>query len=367
MKAIAIVPGKGNAHVVEVEEPSVNNIDEVKLEVLEVGICGTDREEAEGGRADPPMNEDELIIGHEMFGRVVETGKAVKTVKKGDYALFMVRRPCGHCYFCTNNRSDLCNSGDYTERGIKGSHGFQAEYVVDKEEFLIPVPAEIRDIGVLTEPMSVVVKAIEESLLIQTTRLPGSDPKTWLRGKRALVAGLGPIGLLSAFVLKLRGAELWGLDIVDESSSRPSIFKEIGGKYINGRTVKTEKIDDQFGKMDFIFEATGIASLELQLMDALGMNGIYVLTGIPSGDRPVCVLGAELMQKMVLMNQIMLGSVNAGKTHYLQAVDELIEIKNRFGNTINKLITERTNFSSFRDVLDLHSPDEIKAVVEWSD
>jgi threonine dehydrogenase-like Zn-dependent dehydrogenase len=215
--------------------------------------------------------------------------------------------------------------------------------------------------------MSVVVKAIEESLLIQTTRLPGSDPKTWLRGKRALVAGLGPIGLLSAFVLKLRGAELWGLDIVDESSSRPSIFKEIGGKYINGRTVKTEKIDDQFGKMDFIFEATGIASLELQLMDALGMNGIYVLTGIPSGDRPVCVLGAELMQKMVLMNQIMLGSVNAGKTHYLQAVDELIEIKNRFGNTINKLITERTNFSSFRDVLDLHSPDEIKAVVEWSD
>ena len=367
MKAIAIVPGKGKAHVVEVEEPSINNIDEVKLEVLEVGICGTDRDEAEGGRADPPMNENELIIGHEMFGRVVQTGKTVKSVKKGDYALFMVRRSCGHCFFCTNNRSDLCNSGDYTERGIKGSHGFQTEYVVDKEEFLIPVPAEIRDIGVLTEPMSVVVKAIEESLLIQTTRLPGTNAETWLHGKRTLVAGLGPIGLLAAFVLKRRGAQIWGLDIVDESSSRPSIFKEIGGKYINGRNIKTEKIDDQFGEMDFIFEATGIASLELQLMDALGINGIYVLTGIPSGDRPVCVLGAELMQKMVLRNQIMLGSVNAGKIHYLQAVNELVKIKSRFGNTINKLITERKNYRSFRDVLDLHSPDEIKAVVEWSE
>jgi threonine dehydrogenase-like Zn-dependent dehydrogenase len=197
--------------------------------------------------------------------------------------------------------------------------------------------------------------------------LPGIEPDSWLRGKRTLVAGLGPIGLLAAFVLKRRGAEIWGLDIVDGQSARPSILKEIGGKYINGMDVKTDKIDDNFGKMDFIFEATGIASIELQLMDALGVNGIYVLTGIPSGDRPVCVLGAELMKRMVLMNQIMLGSVNAGKNHYLQAVDELVKIKSTFGSTVNKLITERTNFNKFREVLDLHSPDEIKVVVEWSE
>lgn len=366
MKAIAIKPGKGEAHLLEVEEPFIMNSDDVKIEVIEVGICGTDREEAGGGRADAPSGNQELIIGHEMFGRVVETGRDVTSVKKGDYGVFMVRRPCGHCYFCRNDRSDLCSTGEYTERGIKENHGFQAEYVVDREAFLITVPAEISDIGVLTEPMSVVIKAIDEALLIQTSRFPGIDQHEWIKGKRALVAGLGPIGLLAAFVLKLRGAEIWGLDIVDESTARPSILNQIGGRYINGKKTRTDKIDDNYGNMDFIFEATGIAELGFQLMDALGINGIYVLTGIPSGKRPVCILGADLMQKMVLQNQIMLGSVNAGRDHYLKAVEELVKIKNHFGPLINSLITERAGYRDFMNVLDLHSPDEIKAVVEWN-
>jgi threonine dehydrogenase-like Zn-dependent dehydrogenase len=297
----------------------------------------------------------------------VETGKAVTRVKKDDLAVFMVRRPCGHCYFCNHKRSDLCSTGDYTERGIKGRHGYQAEYVVDKEEFVIPVPDFIRDIGVLTEPMSVVVKAIEETLSIQTKRFPGIDSKEWLKGKKVLIAGLGPIGLLAAFIFKLRGADIYGLDIVDESSARPSVLKEIGGRYINGKQISTDKIDEAHGKMDFVFEATGIAKLEFQLMDTVGINGVYVLTGIPSTERPVCILGGELMQRMVLLNQIMLGSVNASIDHYLQAVDELGKIKKAFPATIKKIITEKTAYTSFKDVLSLHSPDEIKAVVVWKE
>ena len=107
MKAIAIKPGKGDSHIIETVEPSIKNDDDVKLQVMQVGICGTDREEAIGGRAEAPEGQDELIIGHEMFGRVTEAGKNVRSVRKGDYALFMVRRPCGKCYFCNNQRSDL--------------------------------------------------------------------------------------------------------------------------------------------------------------------------------------------------------------------------------------------------------------------
>jgi threonine dehydrogenase-like Zn-dependent dehydrogenase len=126
-----------------------------------------------------------------------------------------------------------------------------------------------------------------------------------------------------------------------------------------------DMIDDNFGDMDFIFEATGVAKLEFELLDALAINGIYVLTGIASGKRPVSIPGSELMQNMVLKNQIMLGSVNAGKVHYIKAVEELGNIKKQFGTLINELITERVGFNHFRDVLDLHSPDEIKSVVEW--
>lgn len=365
MKAIAITPGKGNARIIEMNEPKIKSDNDVIIEVHEVGICGTDREEASGGRADPPSGENELVIGHEMIGRVVATGKNVTRVKKNDYAMFMVRRPCGNCLFCSNNRSDLCRTGDYTERGIKGIHGFQSEYVMDKDEYVIPVTNSISDIGVLTEPMSVVVKAIEESLLLQSSRFSNITPHNWLSGKKTLIAGLGSIGLLTAFILKMQGAEIFGLDIVDKSSIRPSIFGEIGGEYINGREVNTINIDSRYGEMDFIVEATGIAKLGFELMDALAPNGIYVLLGIPEGERPVTILGGELLQQMVLKNQIMLGSVNAGNKHYFQAVEELVKIKNKYNGLISKIITERVNYQNFKKVLESQAPDEIKAVIEW--
>lgn len=365
MKAIAITPGKGYPCLIDVDEPAIKDDHDVKIQVSEVGICGTDREEASGGRADAPAGENFLVIGHEMIGRVVDTGKSVTRVKKNDYALFMVRRPCGHCLFCSNNRSDLCSTGDYTERGIKGIHGFLTEFVVDREDYVIPVPENISDIGVLTEPMSVVVKAIEESLLLQSSRLSNITAHNWLSGKKALVAGLGSIGLLTAFVLKMQGAAIYGLDIVDESSIRPSLFREIGGEYINGMEVEAINIDSRYGEMDFVVEATGIAKLGFELLDSPGPNGIYVVLGLPAGERPVTILGAELLQQMVLKNQIMLGSVNAGTKHYFQAVDELVNIKSKYEGLISKIITERVSYQNFKEVLESQSPDEIKAVIEW--
>ncbi|MGE5679770.1 MAG: alcohol dehydrogenase, partial [Bacillota bacterium] len=67
MKAIAITPGKGEARLIDRPEVNISSPDEVKLKVLQVGICGTDREETSGGRADAPLGSNELVIGHEMF------------------------------------------------------------------------------------------------------------------------------------------------------------------------------------------------------------------------------------------------------------------------------------------------------------
>jgi threonine dehydrogenase-like Zn-dependent dehydrogenase len=95
MKAIALVPGTPDLHLVDRPEPQISAPDEIKLRVVRVGICGTDREEAGGGRAMPPAGQTELVLGHEMFGQVVQTGPAVTRVKPGDYAVFTVRRGCG--------------------------------------------------------------------------------------------------------------------------------------------------------------------------------------------------------------------------------------------------------------------------------
>src|SRR5512141_2368088 len=100
MKAIAIVPGTPNAQLVERPVPSISAPDEVKLRVVRVGLCGTDREEASGGRACAPQGQQDLVIGHEMLGQVVESGKSVTRVQQGDYAVFTVRRGCGKCLAC---------------------------------------------------------------------------------------------------------------------------------------------------------------------------------------------------------------------------------------------------------------------------
>jgi threonine dehydrogenase-like Zn-dependent dehydrogenase len=366
MKAIALEPGTTNVYLADVEEPQITAEDEVKIKVWQVGICGTDREEASGGRADPPEHKTQLIIGHEMFGQVVEVGSAVKTVRVGDYGVFTVRRGCGKCDACNNNRSDMCYTGDYTERGIKAADGFQCEYVVDKEQYLVPVPEAIKDYGVLTEPMSVAAKAIDEALIIQQARLKEIvKTENWLAGKRVLIAGIGAIGLLAAFALRLKGAEVIGMDIVPADSLRPQLLEAIGGQYINGNEIEVTDIDDVYGESDFIFESAGIAKLQINLIDALGINGVYVTTGIPSGDRPELIMAADIVQQMVLKNQVVLGSVNASPEHYSMAVDYLKAAAEKWPEQMKQVITEKVPFRDFAKVLHQHSNEEIKVVVDW--
>jgi threonine dehydrogenase-like Zn-dependent dehydrogenase len=332
-----------------------------------VGICGTDREEAAGGRSKPPAGQTELVIGHEMFGKVVETGKSVTRVSAGDLAVFTVRRGCGKCLPCLMNRPDMCQTGEYVERGIWGLDGYQTEFVVDKEQYVVRVPTDLEPVGVLCEPLSVAEKAIDEALRIQSARLPDA-PATldWLHDRPCLVAGLGPIGLLAAMVLRLRGAKVLGLDVVDADTARPKWLETIGGQYIDGRQVTPDKVDDHFGRIDLIFESAGVAALEFNLLDALASNGIYVLTGIPSGDRPLEIDGAELIRELVLENQLMVGSVNAARDHYQMAVDDLSHAALLWGDHVTKLITNHHPYADYDSALHQHSADEIKAVIEWN-
>jgi threonine dehydrogenase-like Zn-dependent dehydrogenase len=351
---------------VERPEPAIAAPDEIKIRIIRVGICGTDREEVSGGRAQAPDGQKELVIGHEMFGQVVGVGSSVTRVKAGDHAVFTVRRGCGACPSCLMNRSDMCQTGKYRERGIRGLDGYQTEYAVDKEQYIVRVPAELEPVGVLMEPLSVVEKAIDESLRVQTLRRPdAATTPDWFHGRRCLVAGLGPVGLLAAMVLRLRGGEIYGLDVVDASSARPQWLAAVGGRYIDGREVPADQVEKKIGGMDFILDATGIAELEFNLLDALALNGIYALTGIPGGDRPLRISGAELIRQLVLDNQVMLGSVNAARGHFQMAADDLAQAQLRWGGQIATLITHRYSPEQFAGLTDRHPSDAIKEVIEW--
>ncbi|MBX7065927.1 MAG: glucose 1-dehydrogenase [Parachlamydiales bacterium] len=362
MKAIAIVPHTKTVQLVDRDDPKIETPTQVKVKVLQVGICGTDREEVAGGRADAPPGEKMLIIGHEVLGEVVQVGDAVRSLKPKDLVVIMVRRPCSECEMCKKGCSDMCQSGNYTERGIKQRHGFHQEFVIDEEKYMIWVPPALVGTAVLTEPTTVVEKAIDHACRLQVARLPvDPDPKKWLHGKKVLVAGLGPIGLLAAMVLRLRGANVVGMDIVDPHSLRPRILEEMGGKYVVG---KEGAMKGQ--SFDLILEAAGIPKLDFQLPQFLAKNGVYVLTGVASDGPPLAVDAGRLMRDLVLENQIVFGSVNAGIAHFKQAVIDLEEAEKKWRGVIPQLITSKTPFTRFEEVLEKRNPDEIKAVIEWA-
>lgn len=367
MDALAIQPGSSTLRLINRPEPVLTEPDEVLVRTICVGICGTDREEVTGGRARAPEGSSDLVIGHEMLGRVEAVGQAVRRVQVGDLAVFTVRRGCNQCLPCQMNRPDMCRTGAYRERGIWGLDGYQTALIVDKEAYVVQVPAELEAVGVLTEPLSVAEKAIDEALRVQQARLPDA-PATpdWLFGRRCLVAGLGPIGLLAALALRLRGADVYGLDVVSATTARPQWLTAIGGHYLDGRAITSAQITAVAGAMELIFEATGVPAIEFDLLDTLAPNGVYVLTGIPGGDRPLEIAGAELMRRLVLNNHVIVGSVNAARDHYQLAVDDLLQARYRWGDLLTRLITHRYPYASFRDAFGQHDDDEIKVVLEWS-
>lgn len=366
MKALSLVAGTTKIHFTECPESHITSPDEVKLRIVRVGICGTDREEVAGGRCRPPDGKKELIIGHEMLGQVVETGSAITRVIRGDYAVFTVRRGCGQCLPCTMNRPDMCHTGMYLERGIWGLDGYQTEFVVDKEHYLVRVPLELEPVGVLIEPLSVAEKAIDEAVRLQLSRIPDAmaSPR-WLFGRRCLVAGIGPIGLLAALALRLRGAQVFALDIVDADTARPQWLIRIGGTYLDARQLALDRIVSTHGQMDLIFEATGVAGLAFNLLDVLAWNGVYVLTGIPGGERPLEIPGAQLLRQLVLKNQVMVGSVNAARDHYQMAVDDLRQAHSLWPGHVAQLITHSYPADDFARAFGPSPASEIKSVIEW--
>src|SRR5437899_952305 len=110
MKAIGVFPKEKQVRLIDHPPPPAPGPREVKVKIIRVGICGTDREICAFEYGTPPDGSDYLVLGHESFGQVVEVGGDVTRVKTGDLVVPMVRRPCAHesCIACRAGRADFC-------------------------------------------------------------------------------------------------------------------------------------------------------------------------------------------------------------------------------------------------------------------
>lgn len=384
MKAAAVFTVDRKLGVVgDMPEPRLDGPADVKLRVLQVGVCATDREIAAFHFGTPPEGFGYLVPGHEGFAEVVQTGPEVTDLQPGDLVVPTVRRPCDDpaCTACLNGRPDFCMTGLYREHGIVRIHGFMTEFVVDEARYMRKVPAAIRDVAVLVEPLTIAEKAFIQAEQIQM-RLPwnrlaatahGGAPLTRPKtnggrgpvngfAHHAVVLGAGPVGLLGAMALRLRGCEVTVYSREPETDARADITRAIGASYVSCLDCTPERMAAGIGNIDLIYEATGSARLAFDMLNVLGRNGVLILTGVPGAHgREAIDLGA-LITNMTLKNQCLLATVNAGNDAFDRAIADLTACRVRWPDALHGLITGRFRLDQFETPI--RNPAGIKNIVE---
>jgi threonine dehydrogenase-like Zn-dependent dehydrogenase len=357
MKAVVVTPGQADTgRVQDIPEPT-RSADQVKVETIEVGVCGTDLEILHGLYGQAPPGDDYLVIGHENFGRVVEAPPDGE-LSEGDYVVCIVRRPDPvPCPQCAVGEFDMCSNGQYTERGIKGLHGFMSEYFVDSPEYLVKLPEVCSNIGVLIEPLTVVEKGVLQAEAIQRRM-------TW-EPKEAVVTGAGPIGLMATLLLRSKGYDVYTLDIVERDSLRAQLVKDCGAEYVKGDEESLAQLAERVGGVDLIVEATAVASLVFDSIDAIGPNGVVCLTGVSAGARSLEVPADKLNLEMVLDNKVVFGTVNANRRYFTAAVEDLTRFQELWPGLCEKVITRRVPVESFQDALTPRPGIDVKSTVSF--
>ncbi len=363
MKAIAVHPGKPNSvHLASLPIPSLENDPGgrgVLVQVLRVGVDGTDKEinDAEYGAA--PPGQDFLVLGHESFGRVVEVGPHVTELEAGDYVVATVRRP-GSSIYDRIGTYDMTTDDVYYERGINLLHGFLTEYYVEDPEYVVKVPRTLKQAGVLLEPTSVAAKGITQAYEIQR-RL-----RVW-RPRRAAVLGAGTIGLLATLLLRLRGLEVTTFALEPKPSLRAELVEAIGGRYESTKEVSLLEGSRKHGPFDLIFEATGFSPLVFEAMEALGKNGVLVLSSVTGGDRTVPVPADRINLGFVLGNKVAVGTVNANREYFEIGARDLATAEGSHPGWLARLLTHPVRgLERYQDLFDTLTSAEgvIKAFCE---
>jgi threonine dehydrogenase-like Zn-dependent dehydrogenase len=372
MKALAAFPSHQQVKLIEAEPPRQIGTDEVLLRVLDVGLCGTDREICSFEYGTPPSREDHLVIGHEALGEVVEVGSAVGEFRAGDLAVPTVRRPCPHqaCRACRAGHQDYCYTGDFTERGIKEAHGFLTEYVVVRAPNLVPVPVDLSDVGVLTEPLTIAEKAMAQVFWLMQRRPPWLDPDTdqtdWGAGLSAVVLGAGPVGVLGAMVAASAGFRTYVYSRELPPSPRIELIEALGVTYVSSQSTTPPELAASIGNIDLIYEAAGHSQFALQVLKVLGQNGVYILTGVPGLQAFIQADPASLMRRMVLRNQVLLGTVNAGPEAFAAGIRHLQAFKRRWPQPTEALIGGRYPVEQAGELI-FARPVGIKTVISFRD
>jgi threonine dehydrogenase-like Zn-dependent dehydrogenase len=282
MRAL-LVERPGTARVVElpVEGPGPG---EVLVRVGAAGICGSDLELLDGTRA-PGYVRYPIVPGHEWAGTVVEVGKDVRSVQKGDLLVAEGIRPCGECARCREGRTNLCDA-EYAETGFTHPGAF-ADYVrVPARLVHVLPPGTDLSAAALLEPAACVANGLLDGAL-----RPGLE---------IAVVGSGTLGLLAVAIARL--ASPARLVLVGTRDDRLALGRSLGATG-TADARDSAAVEALAGSFDLVFEAASRLDGAATAVALARRGGTVILEGLP-GDSSPSVSGEELALKHLTVQGI---------------------------------------------------------------
>ncbi|XP_023209882.1 sorbitol dehydrogenase-like [Centruroides sculpturatus] len=266
----------------KIKNPGKN---EVQIAIHSVGICGSDVHYWQNGKIGDFIVNSPMILGHESSGTVVKVGEGVTHLKLGDRVAIEPGVPCRHCEFCKTGRYNLCR--DVVFCATPPIDGTLTRYYVHAADFCFELPDHVSlEEGALLEPLSVAVQACRRANVSI--------------GKRVLIFGAGPIGLLNLLTAKAMGAsETCIVDVVD---SRLKFAKELGATYTvlsdtkDGITLAEKVKTTMNAEPDISIDCCGVELAISTSIYATKSGGIILLVGMGPDKVTVPLVNAAIRE-----------------------------------------------------------------------
>ncbi len=342
MKALVKSKAEPGLWLEEVPLPQIG-INDVLIEVLRTGICGTDVHIYNWDAWAQQTVPVPLVIGHEFVGHIVELGSNVKDFRVGDVVSGEGHVVCGQCRNCMAGRRHLCMGS--TGIGVNRP-GAYAEYLA------LPVtnvwhhePEIPRDVQAIFDPLG---NAVHTAL---------SFP---VLGEDVLITGAGPIGIMAIAVVKLAGARY--VVVTDVNPYRLALAKKM--KPTLALDVRTKSLADAQQRLgmkegfDVGLEMSGHPDAFRDMLANMCHGGKIAMLGIP--DEPMAIDFHTVIFNMLTIKGIY------GREMYETWYKMTVMIQS--GLDIDPIITHRFHYTHFEQGFEvMRSGNSGKVILTWKE
>lgn len=233
------------------------------------GICGSDLHYFNHGGFGPITLKQPMVLGHEVAGVIETLGEGVDALTIGQLVAVSPSRPCGTCEYCREGRPNHCLNMRFYGSAMPFPHiqgAFQEWLVADVAQCAVADGLTSAE-AAMAEPLSVVLHAAKQA----------GD----LLGKKVLVTGCGPIGLLAVLVARAAGAaQIVATDITDFTLNKA---RELGADITHNVADQPNALEvygAQKGHFDILFECSGVGPVVVSTVPCIRPGGTMVQLGL---------------------------------------------------------------------------------------